>query len=90
MKMTIPYNITGKQRKQLAEDISKEAGFEVAYKRLIFLEPSEINLDQLKDYLCSILKTEKSPEAVLRNNSELKRLIRIYDFVKYHRKMGSV
>jgi len=22
MKMTIPYNITGKQRKQLAEDIS--------------------------------------------------------------------
>ena len=68
--------------------IIKEAGFEVAYKRLIFLEPSEINLDQLKDYLCSILKTEKSPEAVLRNNSELKRLIRIYDFVKYHRKMS--
>ena len=64
-----------------------QAGFEEAYKRLYFLNENEIVIDDLKYYLCNFLNKGKSPEAVVKGNSELKRLIRIYDFVKYHSKM---
>lgn len=54
---------------------------EGAYKKLIFLEKSEIEIDELKEYLQSYIKSH-TPEC-LKNNPELKRLIRIYDLVKY-------
>lgn len=54
---------------------------EAAYKKLIFLEKSEIQIDELKEYLQNYIK-DHTPSC-LKNNPELKRLIRIYDLVKY-------
>lgn len=54
---------------------------ESAYKKLIFLEESEIDVNELKDYLQNYIM--KHTPNCLKNNSELKRLIRIYDLVKY-------
>jgi len=59
-------------------------GKEQAYKRLIFLEEEEIDIKAMERYLVELMKEE--PEKILKNNSELKRLIRIYDFVKYRKK----
>ena len=55
--------------------------YESAYKKLIFLEKSEIEISELRDYLQKYIK-DHTPNC-LKNNSELKRLIRIYDLVKY-------
>lgn len=54
---------------------------EGAYKKLIFLEESEIEIDELKGYLQSYIKNHTSN--CLKNNPELKRLIRIYDLIRY-------
>lgn len=54
---------------------------DAAYKKLIFLEESEIEIDELKEYLQKYIKNY-TPNC-LKNNPELKRLIRIYDLVKY-------
>jgi len=54
---------------------------ESAYKKLIFLEESEIEINELKDYLQKYI-IDHTPNC-LKNNPELKRLIRIYDLVKY-------
>lgn len=54
---------------------------EMAYKKLIFLEKDEIQIDELREYLQGYIK-EHTP-GCLKNNPELKRLIRIYDLVKY-------
>lgn len=54
---------------------------DAAYKKLIFLEKSEIQPDELKDYLQKYIKSH-TPNC-LKNNPELKRLIRIYDLVRY-------
>ena len=63
-------------------EIIKIEGHDMAYKRLIFLEETDnIDLDELQKYLTEILGD--NPTDVLRGNSELKRLIRIYDFLKY-------
>lgn len=65
------------------DDVIKIEGFDLAYKRLIFLNDDEINsnLDELHAYLKSILTTNGIN--FLNNNSELKRLIRMYDLAKY-------
>ncbi len=55
-----------------------------AYKKLIFLEDSEIDINELKEYLQKYIM-EHTPNC-LKNNSKLKRLIRIYDLVKYKQK----
>ena len=60
-------------------------GEQNAYKRLVFLEKEEINLEDMKKYLQKLLKP--NAKEILKNNSELKRLIRIYDFVKYGQNM---
>ena len=52
-----------------------------AYKKLIFLEAEEIHLDELQKYLQEYIKSH-TPNC-LKNNPELKRLIRIYDLLKY-------
>ena len=52
----------------------------LAYKKLYFLEEGEIEIKDLESYLNLIL-SKKIVE--LKGNSELKRLIRIFDFIKY-------
>ena len=52
-----------------------------AYRKLIFLNEEEIECDDLLEYLQNILKA-KTPKC-LYGNSELKRLIRMYDLLKY-------
>lgn len=61
--------------------IIETESMEAAYKRLIFLEESEIDIGELEEYLQSYIKNH-TPDC-LKNNPELKRLIRIYDLIKY-------
>lgn len=61
--------------------IIETESMEAAYKRLIFLEESEIDIAELEVYLRSYIKNH-TPNC-LKNNPELKRLIRIYDLIKY-------
>ena len=63
------------------QNIIKYEGFKLAYRRLIFLNEEEINLEELLNYLRKLIK-EETPDC-LKGNSELKRLIRIYDLLKY-------
>lgn len=63
------------------QNIVKYEGFRLAYRRLIFLNKEEINLEELLNYLRKLIKDE-TPDC-LKGNSELKRLIRIYDLLKY-------
>lgn len=56
-------------------------GFEQAYRKLIFLNEDEMDHAELLVYLQKFLK-EKTPKC-LNGNSELKRLIRMYDLLKY-------
>lgn len=56
-------------------------GEEQAYRKLIFLNEDEIDCSELLSYLQSYLK-KNTPKA-LNGNSELKRLIRMYDLLKY-------
>ena len=61
--------------------ISREENTE-AYKKIYFLEKDEINLDDLENYLKNIITQNL---VSIKNNSELKRLIRIYDFLKFRK-----
>ena len=63
------------------QDVIKYEGFKLAYRRLVFLTETEFNVLELLTYLQKLIKQE-SPEC-LKGNSELKRLIRIYDLLKY-------
>lgn len=56
-------------------------GEEQAYRKLIFLNENEIDCSELLAYLQKILK--KNTSKLLKGNSELKRLIRMYDLLKY-------
>lgn len=62
------------------EDILTNEGGENSYKKICFLEEDEIDIDMLEEHLNCLLKNNKG---ILKNNSELKRLIRIYDWLKY-------
>ena len=55
-------------------------GEEHAYKKLVLLEEDEIDISELRQYLSKLIKPNPK---ILSSNSELKRLIRIYDFLKY-------
>lgn len=72
-------------RKTLKEmsvrNIIEAEGSELAYKKLIFLEKDEIDVVQLLQYLQEYIK--RNTPNCLKNNPELKRLIRIYDMIKY-------
>lgn len=63
------------------KQIIEKEGFDTAYKKLIFLDETEISVEDLHNYLHEFIK-EKTAKC-LKNNPELKRLIRIYDLVKY-------
>ena len=56
-------------------------GEDQAYKKLIFLNEDEIDYSELLLYLQKYLK--KNTSKALHGNSELKRLIRMYDLLKY-------
>ena len=56
-------------------------GDEQAYRKLIFLDEPEIDIDALHNYLREFLK-KRTPKC-LNGNSELKRLIRMYDLLRY-------
>ena len=60
--------------------IIETESMEAAYKRLIFLEESEIDIAELEVYLQSYIKNH-TPDC-LKNNPEIKHLIRIYDLIK--------
>lgn len=61
-------------------------GEEKAYEKIIFLNENEIDLNELLSYLQKILKQNSE---VLSNNPNLRRLIRIYDFIKYKKRNRS-
>lgn len=56
-------------------------GEDQAYRKLIFLNEDEIDCSELLLYLQNFLK--KNTPKILNGNSELKRLIRMYDLLKY-------
>lgn len=64
------------------EEIIEIEGKENAYKRIFFLNEDEIILEKLEDYL-------KTNFNNLELNTELKRLIRIYDFLKYRKRASA-
>lgn len=57
-------------------------GFDAAHTRLAALEPAEIEVVQLGVHLEQVI-SRGGGRAVLKNNPELKRAIRIYDFLRY-------
>ena len=57
-------------------------GEDKAYEKIIFLNENEIDLKELLSYLQKILKQNSE---VLSNNPNLRRLIRMYDFIKYRK-----
>ena len=61
--------------------ISHEGKME-AFKKIYFLEKEEIDLNDLENYLKDIIVQKL---VTIKNNSELKRLIRIYDFLKFRK-----
>ena len=65
--------------KTVSHIIHQEGNTE-AFKKIYFLEKDEINLDDLENYLKNIITQNL---VSIKNNSELKRLIRIYDFLKF-------
>ena len=65
----------GLENKTIAE-IRKKEGNKNLYKKIYFLEEDEINLSELEKYLKEIFKQNEL-------DSELRRLIRIYDWLKY-------
>ena len=75
-------------RKTLSDFSVKEVvaleGNMQAYKKLMFLEEDEIDIKEMEAYLETLLK--EAGGKILKNNPELKRLIRIYDFIKYRKK----
>lgn len=62
------------------ESIVANEEMENAYKKIYFLDEKEIDVVVLEQYLGNLLKGDKK---ILKGNSELKRLIRIYDWLKY-------
>lgn len=60
--------------------IIQSEGKEEAYKKLIYLEADEFDVAQMERYLEELMKRDQH---ILKNNSLLKRLIRMYDLAKY-------
>ena len=68
------------------KSIISSEGEEKAYEKIIFLNQDEIDLNELLSYLQKILK--QNPK-LLKNNTNLKRLIKMYDFIKYNKSAPS-
>ena len=74
-------NYMEKLKKLSVDGIIEHEGFDNAYKKIIYLDENYIDLNQLEEYLHKLL--ERNGNSILKGNSELKRLIRIYDFLKF-------
>lgn len=61
------------------KDVIESPTFKKTYTEICMLEKNKIDLEILEAYLKELLR-EKD---ILKNNSDLKRLIRIYDWLKY-------
>lgn len=61
------------------KDVIESPIFKTSYTEICMLNKDKIDLDILENHLKELLK-EKD---ILKNNSDLKRLIRIYDWLKY-------
>lgn len=59
-----------------------EFGFEKAYERVAALKECEINPNELQDYLVAFIGKNGGVECI-KGKSELKRAIRIWDYLKY-------
>lgn len=57
-----------------------------AYKKLVLLNEDEIDLDELESYLVELVSSNRE---IIKGNSELKRLIKMYDLLKYKSKTPS-
>lgn len=77
-KARVNYHSTG-ARLSVTSVIDDE-GFAEAYKKLVLLEEDELDLAELLNYLRAFIKKDRK---IIHGNSELKRLIRMYDFLKY-------
>lgn len=55
-------------------------GFGEAFKKLVLLEEDELDLNELLEYLRALITDDRK---IIHGNSELKRLIKMYDFLKY-------
>ncbi len=73
-------NVRARYPELSVRGIIEVEGPEKAFSRLYCLNEDEVDLEDLRGYLVDLLKGDKG---ALPNNSELKRLIRIYDFLKY-------
>lgn len=62
------------------ESVVAREGENEAYKRLVYLSEDEIDINALGEYLARLIRDNPS---IIIGNSELKRLIRIYDLLKY-------
>ena len=62
------------------KSVVEDEGFDEAYKKLVLLEEAEIDLEDLLGYLRKLVRSDCK---IIDGNTELKRLIRIYDFLKY-------
>lgn len=62
------------------KSIISNPDFKKPYEFLCLLNKESINLTDLENYLVDLLTSEKN---ILQGNTELKRLIRIYDWLKY-------
>lgn len=63
-------------------DLVMQFGFDVAHTRLAALEASEIDVNQLGAHLEQVI-VRNGGRAFIKSNPELKRAIRIYDFLRY-------
>lgn len=62
------------------QSVIANEGFEEAFKKLVLIEEDEIDLNKLLEYLRALITDDRK---IIHGNSELKRLIRMYDFLKY-------
>lgn len=60
--------------------IIQQEGFDSAYSKICFLNKDEIDISELKNYLFDLINKNTN---IIDGNSNLKRLIRIYDYLNY-------
>ena len=67
-------------RSNTVKSILSNPEFRRPYEQICLLDKEKSNLSDLETYLAELLKSEKN---ILKGNTSLKRLIRIYDWLKY-------
>ena len=73
------YDVYNNQVNKTVQGLINDVGFDNAYTKLCFLDDYEIDLKELENYLYALVSKDVN---ILDGNSDLKRLIRIFDFLK--------